>query len=41
MILERMGGGGHLTAAGAALPDVSMDYAEKLLIKNIEDYLNN
>ncbi len=41
VILERMGGGGHLTAAGAALPDVSMDYAEKLLIKNIEDYLNN
>lgn len=38
LILERIGGGGHLTAAATQL-DMSMDYAEELLRKAINEYL--
>lgn len=38
LILERIGGGGHLTAAATQL-DMSMDDAEELLRKAINEYL--
>ncbi len=38
LILEKMGGGGHLTSAGTQL-DMEMDEAEEFLIKTIEEYL--
>lgn len=39
LILEKLGGGGHLTSAGTQLCDMNMEEAEKLLIENIEGYL--
>ena len=38
LILERIGGGGHLTAAATQL-DMSMENAEELLRKAIIEYL--
>ncbi len=39
LIMERMGGGGHLTSAGTQLSNVNMDEAEELLKENIDKYL--
>ena len=39
LILEKLGGGGHLTSAGTQLTETTMDEAEKLLIDNIKEYL--
>ncbi|NLJ78509.1 MAG: phosphoesterase [Tissierellia bacterium] len=39
LILERFGGGGHLTSAGAQLGKISMEEAEKKLIDSIGEYL--
>lgn len=39
VILEKMGGGGHLIAAAAVLSNVSAEFAERELVKNIMDYL--
>ncbi|WFA08360.1 DHH family phosphoesterase [Tissierella sp. Yu-01] len=39
LILEKLGGGGHLTSAGTQLSSMTIDEAEKLLIENIEKYL--
>ncbi len=39
VILEDLGGGGHLTMAAAKVKGVSQDEAEKLLNKAIENYL--
>ncbi|MBE7056459.1 MAG: phosphoesterase [Ruminococcaceae bacterium] len=39
VILEKMGGGGHLTSAGARMKDVSTDYVKKTLVKHIEEVL--
>ena len=39
LILEKLGGGGHLTSAGTQLSGMNMEEAEKLLIENIEMYL--
>lgn len=39
IILEKLGGGGHLTSAGTQLSGVTIDEAEKQLISNIERYL--
>ncbi|HHV38263.1 MAG TPA: phosphoesterase [Tepidimicrobium sp.] len=39
LILEKFGGGGHLTSAGAQLEGISMEEAEKTLIDSIEEYL--
>lgn len=39
VILEDLGGGGHLTMAAAKLKEVSQDEAEELLNKSIEKYL--
>ena len=38
LILERIGGGGHLTAAATQL-DLDMDKAKEMLIKAIEEYI--
>ena len=38
LILEKLGGGGHLTSAGTQL-DMSIDEAEEALLKAIEEYL--
>ncbi|MCX8075285.1 MAG: DHH family phosphoesterase [Clostridia bacterium] len=37
-ILENMGGGGHLTFAGAQLAGVSLDEAKQILISSINNY---
>ena len=39
LILEKLGGGGHLTSAGTQLEGVSMDHTEKMLIDAIDEYL--
>ena len=39
IILERLGGGGHLTVAGAQLHDVSLDDAMTMLTDSIHKYL--
>ena len=38
VILEKMGGGGHLTSAGAFVKDSSVESVKMTLIRNIEDY---
>ena len=39
LILEKLGGGGHLTSAGTQLDNVTIDEGEELLIKAIDEYL--
>lgn len=39
IILEKLGGGGHLTSAGTQLDNMAMEEVEKLLIETIEEYL--
>lgn len=39
MVLEKIGGGGGLTSAGAQFPDKSIDEAAELLVGAIEEYL--
>ena len=39
VILERLGGGGHLTVAGAQLDNVDMDGAVKLVTNEVRNYL--
>lgn len=39
LILEKLGGGGHLNMAGAQLESTDVDYAEEILIKAIKEYL--
>ena len=39
VILEKMGGGGHLIAAAANLSNISVEFAEKELLKHIMEYL--
>ncbi len=39
IIMERLGGGGHLTSAGVQLTGLTMDEAEERLIYTIEEYL--
>jgi c-di-AMP phosphodiesterase-like protein len=38
LVLERLGGGGHLTMAGAQLKDMELDEAEALVRAAIEQY---
>lgn len=38
LILEELGGGGHLTSAGVQLSDVSMDEAKEMLIQSIKKH---
>ncbi len=39
LILERLGGGGHLTSAGTQLSNVTMEEAESILEKAIDEFL--
>ena len=39
LILESLGGGGHMTIAGAKLSDISIDSAEEKLLESINKYL--
>lgn len=39
LILEKIGGGGHLNMAGAQLDTTDLDEAEKILINAIDEYL--
>nr|WP_300001977.1 DHH family phosphoesterase [Tissierella sp.] len=39
LILEKLGGGGHLTSAGTQITDVSIQKAEEILIDAIKEYL--
>lgn len=39
LILEKLGGGGHLTSAGVQLENVNMDESEEMLKKAIDEYL--
>ena len=41
VILEKLGGGGHITVAGAQLEDLSPEEAKKLVIEKIEEYFKN
>ena len=38
IILEKLGGGGHMTIAGAQLENVSADTAKEMLLEAIDDY---
>lgn len=38
MILEKLGGGGHITLAGAQLENVTIDEAKQELISKINEY---
>lgn len=37
LLMEKLGGGGHLTVAGAQLKDINLTEAEKILLKLIEE----
>ena len=39
LILEKLGGGGHLTSAGTQIGNVTIDQAEEMLKKAVEEYL--
>ncbi|MGE5328440.1 MAG: DHH family phosphoesterase [Deltaproteobacteria bacterium] len=41
VILEKMGGGGHLTVAGSQIPDIDIEEAKEMLKKNIFEYLED
>ncbi len=40
LIMEKIGGGGHLTMAGAQLSDVVLDKAEQMLVSAINAYMD-
>ena len=40
MILEKLGGGGHITLAGAQLENQTIEEAKQLLIEKIEEYFS-
>lgn len=40
IILEKLGGGGHITLAGAQLENISLEDAKKELIMRIDEYLS-
>ena len=39
VVLEKIGGGGSLTSAGAQFQDKSTDEAAEILVRAIEEYL--
>ena len=41
VILEKLGGGGHITVAGAQVEEMSLEEAKKVVIEKIEEYLKN
>ena len=38
MILEKLGGGGHITLAGVQLENITIEDAKQELINKIEEY---
>ena len=40
VILEKLGGGGHITLAGAQLENMTIDEAKQELISKIEEYFS-
>ena len=40
VVLEKLGGGGHITVAGAQLHELTLDEAKKLVIEKINEYLS-
>ena len=40
MILEKLGGGGHITLAGAQLENTTIEEAKEKLISKIEEYFS-
>ena len=40
MILEKLGGGGHITLAGAQLEGKTIEEAKTELIQKIQEYFN-
>ena len=40
IIMESLGGGGHLTMAGAQLSDCTLESARQRLFEAIDDYLS-
>lgn len=40
VVLEKLGGGGHITVAGAQLEELSLEEAKKLVIEKIQEYVN-
>ena len=40
LILEKLGGGGHITVAGAQLHELTLDEAKRLVIEKINEYLS-
>ncbi len=38
VILEKIGGGGHMTVAGAQFKDKSMDEVKDLLLQAVQEY---
>ena len=41
IIMEKLGGGGHMTIAGAQLKDVTLDNALSMLTTAVDEYINN
>ena len=41
VILEKLGGGGHITLAGAQLDNITINEAKEELIKKIEEYFSD
>lgn len=40
LVMEALGGGGHLTMAGAQLSDCTLESARQRLFEAIDDYLS-
>lgn len=40
IILEKLGGGGHITLAGAQLENVTIEEAKQELIQKIDEYFS-
>ncbi len=41
VLMENLGGGGHLTMAGAQFEDISLEEVEEKIKDSIDDYMNN
>ncbi|MEI3401312.1 MAG: DHHA1 domain-containing protein [Clostridia bacterium] len=41
VILEKLGGGGHITLAGAQLDNITINEVKEELIKKIEEYFSD
>ena len=41
LILEKCGGGGHHTVAGAQIEGITIEEAKEILISKIDEYFSN